>query len=257
MTGCASCAGQVVVVVDVAIEAHAGWIGVRIREREADAGMVEFCVQPGVRPMAILARSGEAGGGMVGVGCGLEVVRVARVALRGEPLKLPRGCPFVARFAVNGGVRTDQRKAILMIADRLHGDRPTLNRVTRFAIGAELRAVNIRMAVCASLAHIGKHQFDVALRAGHFFVHSAERVARLVVLKFRDAADGLPTQRGMAVLARNGQSGPVRIARNWFLRSTLRPLGMSLERAEKQSDLYESFSEHGTAYLGAAGWHPD
>lgn len=67
-------------------------------------------------------------------------------------------------------------------------------------------------------------------------MHAAERVARLVVLKFRDATDGLPTKGGVAVFARNGQSGPVRIAGNWFLRSTLRPLRMSLERTQKQSD---------------------
>ena len=88
-------------------------------------------------------------------------------------------------------------------------------------------------------------------------MHAAERVAGLVVLKFRDAADGLPTQGGMAVFAGNVQGGAVRIAGNWFLRSTLRPLGMSLERTKKQSDLYESFSEHGTTYLGAAGLDSD
>jgi len=77
----------------------------------------------------------------------------------------------------------------------------------------------------------------MALRARHFFMHAAERVARLVVFKFRDTADGLPAQGGMAVFAGNVQGGAVRIAGNWFLCSTLRPLGMSLEHTEKQSDL--------------------
>ena len=77
----------------------------------------------------------------------------------------------------------------------------------------------------------------MALRARHFFMHAAEGVTRFVVLKFRDAADGLPTQGGMAVFAGNVQSGPVRIAGNWFLRSTLRPLSVSLERAQKHGDL--------------------
>ena len=119
----------------------------RIREREAEACVVEFCAQPGVRSMASFAGRREAGGDMVRVSCGLKVVRVARVALGRKPLKLSSGCAFVARFAVNSRMRTDQRKAILMVAYRLHGDGPTLNRVTRFAIGAELPAVNIRMAV--------------------------------------------------------------------------------------------------------------
>ena len=109
--------------------------------------MVEFCVEPGVRPMATFAGRGEAGGHMVRVGCGLKVVRVARVTLGREPLKLSCGCAFVARFAVNGRVRTDQREAILVVAYRLYSDTPTFNRVTRFAIGAELRAVNVGMAV--------------------------------------------------------------------------------------------------------------
>jgi hypothetical protein len=231
MAGSAGRAGQVVVVVDMAIEAYAGRIGVCIREREAGACMVEFGVQPRVRPVATFARRGETGGHMVRVGCCLKVVRVARVALGGEPLKLSRGCAFVARFAVNSRVRTDQRKTILMVAYRLHSNSPTLNRVARFAIRTELSAVKVRMAVCTFLTHAREHQFDVALRARHFFMHPAEGVARLVVLKFRDAADRLPTQRCMAVFARNVKRRAVRIARNLFLPSTLRPLSMSLERA--------------------------
>ncbi len=147
VAGSAGRAGQVVVVVDMTIEAYAGRIGVRIREREADACMVEFCVQPGVCPVAIFARRGETGGHMVRVGCRLKVVRVARVALGREPLKLSRGCAFVARFAVNSRVRTDQRKTILMVAYRLHSNSPTPNRVTRFAIRTELPTVNVGMAV--------------------------------------------------------------------------------------------------------------
>jgi hypothetical protein len=220
----------------MAIEAYARRIGVCVREREANASMVEFCVQPGVRPMATFARRGETGGHMVGVGSGLKVVRVAGVALGREPLKLSSGGVFVARFAINGLVCADQRKTIQVVAYRLYSNGPPLYRVTRFAIGAELRAVNVGMAVCAFLTHIRKHQFDMALHARHFFMHAAERVTGFVVLKFRDAADGLPTQRGMAVFARNVERGPVRIARNLLLRRALRPLGMSLERTQKQSD---------------------
>jgi len=147
VTGCASRAGQAVVVVDVAIEADAGRVGVRVGEREANAGMVEFCVEPGVRPMASFAGRGETRGHMVWVGCGLKVLRVARVALGGETLKLSRGGAGVARFAVNGRVCADQWEAILVVAYRLYSDIPTFNRVTSFAIGTELRAVNVGMAV--------------------------------------------------------------------------------------------------------------
>jgi hypothetical protein len=141
----------------------------------------------------------------------------------------------VARFAVNSRVRTDQRKAILMIAYRLNGDCPTLNRVTRFAIRTKLPAVNIGMAIRAFLAHVRKHEFDVALRASHFFMHAPKRVARAVVLEFRDAADGLPTQRGMAVFARNVQRRAVGIPSDWLLcRRTI--LGADLGSKEKDGE---------------------
>ena len=131
----------------MAIEARAGRIGVRVGEREADAGMVEFCVEPGVRTMATFARRGEAGGHMVRIGCSLKVLRVARVALGREALKLSGGGTGVARFAVNSRVSTDQREAILVIAYGLHCNGPAFNRVAGLAIRAELRTVNIRMAV--------------------------------------------------------------------------------------------------------------
>jgi len=217
----------------MAIETYAGRIGVRIREREAEACMVEFCVQPGVRPMASFARRGETCGDMVRVDRGLKIFRVARIALGREPLKLSCGCACVAGFAVNSGVRTDQRKAILMVPYRLDRDGPTLNRVTRFAIRAELPAVNVRMAVCALLAHVRKHQLDMASGARNSFMHAAERIARLVVFKFRDAADGLPTQRSMAVFAGNGQRGSVRIPGNLFSRRRSWPLSMKLKGNQK------------------------
>jgi hypothetical protein len=67
-------------------------------------------------------------------------------------------------------------------------------------------------------------------------MHAAERVARLVVLKFRDAADGLPTEGGMAVFARNSQRGPVRITSNLLLRSRTRPLRVKLKGNKKYAD---------------------
>jgi hypothetical protein len=84
---------------------------------------------------------------MVRVGRGLKVFRVARVALGRETLKLSRGGTCVARLAVNGRVCADQWEAILVVAYRLYSDIPTFDRVTRFAIRAELRAVNVSMAV--------------------------------------------------------------------------------------------------------------
>jgi hypothetical protein len=235
MAGSAGRGGQVVVVVDMAIEAYAGRIGMRIRQRETHACMIEFCVQPGICPVASFASCRETGGCVVGVGCGLKVIRVARVTLRRESLKLSRRCAFVTGFAVNGRVGADQRKPILMIPYRLYRNRPTLNRVTRFALGSELRAVNICMAVGAFLTNVGKNQFDMALRTLHFFVHAAEGIARRIVVKFRDAADRLPTQRRVAVFARNIQDPTVWIPSNWLLcRGTA--LGAELRSEEKNGE---------------------
>lgn len=75
--------------------------------------------------------------------------------------------------------------------------------MARITVRAELAAVNVCVAVRAFLAYIGEHQFDMALRALHLFVHSAERVVSFVVIEFRDAADRLPTQRRMTIFAGN------------------------------------------------------
>ena len=107
MAGSAGRAGQVVVVVDMAVEANARRIGVCVRERKAYPCVIKFCVEPGIRPMTSFASRRKASRHMIRVGCRLKVVCVARVALRGKPLKLSRRCPFVTRFTVNSRVCAD------------------------------------------------------------------------------------------------------------------------------------------------------
>ena len=70
-------------------------------------------------------------------------------------------------------MRADERKAILVVANRGHGDVPAFDGVTRFAIRAELATMNVRMAVRALLSKIRKGEFHMTLGALHFFVHSA------------------------------------------------------------------------------------
>lgn len=69
----------------------------------------------------------------------------------------------------------------------------------------------------------------MTLHALDFFVHSAEGIARFIVVKFRDAADGFPTRRGVAIFARNVK-GAVWIARNGQFRRSRRTLGKGLKR---------------------------
>jgi hypothetical protein len=91
------------------------------------------------------------------------------------------------------------------------------------------------MAIGAFLTYVREHQLDMAAGARNFFVHSAERVSCFIVLKFRNAPDGLPTERRMTVFARNGQRRAVRITSNLFLRRTAGSLSMKLKGSEKHT----------------------
>jgi hypothetical protein len=94
--------------------------------------------------------------------------------------------------------------------------------------------VDIRVTLRAFLADVGKHQFDVAFRALHLFMHAPQRIVGLVVIELRNAAYGLPTQRRMTVLARNVQSGAVRVPRDLPLPRRARGLRASSRRKEKK-----------------------
>jgi hypothetical protein len=107
--------------------------------------------------MALLAGRRKPGDNMVGICGALKFPGVAGITLCREPLKLSRGGAGVAGPAIHRRVRADEREAILVIADRLHRNRPALYRVTLFAIRAELTAMNIGMAVRARRTHIGEH----------------------------------------------------------------------------------------------------
>lgn len=92
-----------------------------------------------------------------------------------------------------------------MLVNLAHSNRPSLHRVTLLAVGSELPLMNVRMAIGTSLAHIGEDRPDVTLRARHVLVHAAQGELSLVVIKFGNRADRLPSCRGMAVLARHIQ----------------------------------------------------
>jgi len=69
MTTYASSAGQVEVVVDVAIGAHTRWDSVSAGKRETGCAVVEVCVEPGIDAVAGGAIGGEAARDVTGV-CG-------------------------------------------------------------------------------------------------------------------------------------------------------------------------------------------
>ncbi len=109
---------------------------------------------------------------MVRVDRALEFFGVAGIALRREPLELPRGGSGMAGFAIHGRVRADKWEAILVVTNRRYRYLPAFDGMTRFAIRAELAAMNVRMTVRTLPSDVGEDELHVALRALHFFVHA-------------------------------------------------------------------------------------
>lgn len=71
------------------------------------------------------------------------------------------------------------------------------------AICAELGAVNVGVAIGAVLSNVGENRLGVASRAGHFFMHAAQRVARGVVVEFGNGPNGGPACVRVAIFAGN------------------------------------------------------
>ena len=109
-------------------------------------------------------------------------------------------------IAIHRGVRADQREAIEVLVDLLHGNVPAPNRVALLAIGAHLALVDVGVTVCALRTHISKDHLGVALGAGHSLMQAAQRVLGGVVIEFGDRPDRLPAAQRVAVLAWNAQA---------------------------------------------------
>jgi len=92
-----------------------------------------------------------------------------------------------------------------MFLDRLERYLPPKDRVALRAVGAKFPPVNVCVAVRAVPANVRKHRLHMALGAGDFLVHPAQRVSRLVVIEFRYRADRAPAGVGMTILTGNGE----------------------------------------------------
>ncbi len=144
--------------------------------------------------------------------------QMAGIAIGREAQELADRQVGVASVTFDRSVRSEQRKAVLVILHLLRGDIPALNRVTLRAVRAHLAAVNIGVAIRAIFADVREHRFDVALDAVHFFVQAAQRVFRFVVIEFRRGADGAPARGSMATFAGDTEWA-MRIAGGLFLSS--------------------------------------
>ncbi len=100
-----------------------------------------------------------------------------------------------------------------MVLHLLDRDLPPANGVALFARRPKLALVDIGVAIGAPASDITEHQLGMALRTGDVLVHAPQRIPGLIVVKFRDAADGPPSAEGVTVLTRDVQ-GAVRTVRS-------------------------------------------
>ena len=131
----------------------------------------------------------------------LKVPGVAAIARSGHGVVVTERSALVTRVAIHGGVRTDQREPHGVPFDLLDRYSPAANCVTGFAVGSQLAFVDVSMAGGAFRSYIGKYRLGMAEGAVNIHVHSAQRKLGLIMIKFRNGADRLPSNGGMAVLA--------------------------------------------------------
>ena len=167
--------------------------------------VVKTNAEPSVETVALFASCREPGGGVARTGSRLKIFRVTGIAGGLETLELTHRSALMARVAIQRRMRSHQGKTILVVLDLLHRNLPAFHGVALFASGAELALVNVGVAVGALGRHIAEYQLGMAGHAGHFFVHAAQGIPGLVVIKLRHAADGLPSTERVAVLARDIQ----------------------------------------------------
>ena len=116
---------------------------------------------------------------------------------------MPRGGAGMASITSHGGVGSDQRKTILVLLDVLDGNLPALDRVAIRAVGSQLPAMDVGMAIGAGMAYVSKHHLGVTLRAGaDRGMHATERIPGFVMVEIRHRPDRLPAGVGVARLAR-------------------------------------------------------
>lgn len=175
------------------------------RQRKTCRRVIEVRAQPGIGAMAVVACAGKTGYDVIRTRSCLKILEVARSTGRRHRLKLAGRPAFVARVAIDDGMRSGERKTVVMILNLLHRDLPSADAMALFAIGSQLPPVNVSVAILATLSHIGEDWFYVTAGTGDGLVQSAQWVACLVVIKFRNAANGFPGIRGVAVLAGHTQ----------------------------------------------------
>src|ERR1700731_2178958 len=108
-------------------------------------------------------------------------------------------------LAFHHRVRSQQRKPVEVLLDRLHRYLPAQHRVALRAVGSELGPVYVGVTIRALLSYIRKYRLQMASRARYFLVHPSERIPRAVVVEFRNGSNRRPACVRVAILARYRQ----------------------------------------------------
>lgn len=184
------------------VASHAVQCCVRTEQRKArQLGVIEACGQPRIEAsMALLTVRGKAARLVVRRLRTQKSVRVTGNAVSRQAGEYATASTFVASITFQRGVRTEKRKSILMLADGIQRYRPSIYVMALIASRSHLTAMNVGVALGAFAAHIRENQVDVALSARHLAMHSAQWVARRVVVEGWNPANRLPTGGRMAVL---------------------------------------------------------
>ncbi len=157
-------------IIDVARGAGQG--GVRTRKSVARVfQVVKLGVEPAVHAMTALARSGQAELHVID-DRREEVLLMAGVTGCGQAGELPHSGLLVALFALHQGMRSHQREAVLVVLNGLQRSLPTGHGMATCAVGAELPAMNVSVAVRALRTYILEDHAGMALAATHLRVHA-------------------------------------------------------------------------------------
>lgn len=97
-------------------------------------------------------------------------------------------------------MRAYERKPVLVFLHLRYRNVPSQDGVAFRAVRAHLSLVHIVVAVLALFSNIGENRLYMALNALYLFVHSAKRISRLVVIKFRNRPNRLPSRGRVTIL---------------------------------------------------------
>jgi len=146
----------------------------------------------------------------------LPIFEMAGLASIGEAVEDACSGLLVAIVALDGRVSAEEWETILVVTHLLDGDVPSLHRMALCAVRSHLSPMDVRMAIGAILANVGKDGLDVAGHTFYLLVHASERISSLVVVKFGNRANGAPSGGRVTVFAGNIQRA-MRIASVFFL----------------------------------------